>query len=319
MVFNFGGFTNNNLIRIILAGILIIFLCGCVGPKPVSSSNLKIPLVVKTLEISLTQTAVSLPTATPTPEPTNTLTPTPEPTSTLTPTPILPTPTATWAVLPPGKVTMPVLLYHHISDDPKFSAYGVDVESFRQEMESLKARGYQTLPLSALVSTIRVGGAMPERPIAITFDDGDLDVYENAFPIMQSLGFTGTIFVVTKYIDAPGFMSTSQITELLQAGWELGSHGRSHIDLTKTSDAESEITFSKSHLEQKFNTTVNFIAYPYGEINPDIIRMTIDARYQGGAGLGTRWEHMPYDVYYINRIEIKHGTPLEKFNAMLPW
>ncbi|AZR72650.1 hypothetical protein BBF96_04145 [Anoxybacter fermentans] len=67
--------------------------------------------------------------------------------------------------------------------------------------------------------------------VLLHFDDSYTGVYKNAFPLLESYGYKGTIFVPTNFIDRPNHMSLEQLIELKEAGWEIGSHSRSHQDL----------------------------------------------------------------------------------------
>jgi len=225
-----------------------------------------------------------------------------------------------WKWLQPYQVIdAPVLLYHHISDEPFYRNYAVGVEAFREQMTALKARGYESVPITYLVNAIKTGGPLPERPVVITFDDGTLDVFLNAYPVMQELGFVGTFYLVGNYIDSPDYVSTDEVQQLLAAGWEIGSHSMSHADLSKTSNLNEEVYGSKGYLEKKFNVPVNTIAYPFGMVNAQVFEKTIEYGYAGASGLGLSWEHSYSSVYYLNRIEIKYGQSIEQFNELLPW
>lgn len=88
------------------------------------------------------------------------------------------------------------LMYHNVSDRGS-SRYTLTVKEFRSQMEALRQGGYHSITISQLADLIRRGGGLPERPVVLTYDDGYLGVYENAFPILQETGFTGVIYVIT--------------------------------------------------------------------------------------------------------------------------
>jgi peptidoglycan/xylan/chitin deacetylase (PgdA/CDA1 family) len=83
-----------------------------------------------------------------------------------------------------------------------------------------------------LIKAITEGADLPPRPLLITFDDGHLNNYTTAFPIMQKYGFTGVLYIVANYMGADQYMNADQIKEMAIAGWEVGSHSISHSDLT---------------------------------------------------------------------------------------
>src|SRR5215208_3396144 len=99
-------------------------------------------------------------------------------------------PTPNWIVDGPGDVTIPILLYHHVATSDTDHRYYVSPEQFEQEIKALSDWGYSTITVRMLVQAISSGCELPPHPIMITFDDGHLDIYANAFPIMQKYGFT---------------------------------------------------------------------------------------------------------------------------------
>jgi hypothetical protein len=132
------------------------------------------------------------PTASFTPTPTNTSTPTNTPLPTDTPVPTQ-TPELVWN--PAGHVIAPILLYHHVSDEYAGNRYYVTTDNFRAQLQALHDWGYTSITISTLVDVLIHGGNLPPRPVVITFDDGNLDIYQNAFPIMHEMGFVGTFYI----------------------------------------------------------------------------------------------------------------------------
>ena len=301
------------VIRIFLIGMLI--LTGCHLPQGESETT-STSVTLTTAPPSPTSTIETLP---PTATITATLTSSPSPTPpppTLTPSL---TPTPTWTYNEPGQVTAPILLYHHISGEVTDSRYRVSIPAFRAQMQALDEQGYTAITISMLVEALINGGELPEKPIVITFDDGHQSVYDNAFPIMQEYGFPGVFYIVANRIyDIPDFVNIDQISTLVNAGWEIGSHGYTHLDLTQNhASAEYEITQSKTDLQSALGMQISTFAYPNGEMDPFTAQLVINAGYRAGMGLGKSITHTLYNRYYLNRIEIQGDYSLEKFNAMI--
>jgi len=93
-----------------------------------------------------------------------------------------------------------ILVYHRVNDkrDPFFN--GVPVRVFAKQMEML-CRYFNVLPMEELVERARKDD-VPPNAIAITFDDGYLDNFENAFPILKQFCLPATIFLVTGVLDS---------------------------------------------------------------------------------------------------------------------
>jgi peptidoglycan/xylan/chitin deacetylase (PgdA/CDA1 family) len=195
----------------------------------------------------------------------------------------------------------------------------VSADTFSEQMDYLQDNGYTTIPISLLVKAIREGADLPERPIVITFDDGNLDIYENAYPILQKYPFTATLYLVLNYLDHDTFLSTDQAAELMNAGWEIGSHSISHPDLYGMQiDTYSEVANSKKALVKILGAPVNTFAYPFGQTDADITAKVKDA-YTAAVGLGNGYTHSLASIYYLKRIEIRSETDLTTFTNALPW
>lgn len=258
-------------------------------------------------------------TQTPLPTLTSTATLTPTATLTLSPTPST---TPTWAVQGPGKVVCPILLYHHIgpSNSPADSSYYVPLEDFEAQMKALRDWGYASISISQLVEAILYGAPLPNRPVVITFDDGNLDVYANAFPLVQKYGFTGVMYIVANELHADGYMGIDQIKEMVAAGWEVGSHSMTHADLRNSHDRLNvEIAQSRIDLQEALGVPVRSFAYPYGEMDAVVGKQVQSYGYTSAVGLGTLWNQRVYSLYYLSRRPVIGGVDLQVFASYLPW
>jgi peptidoglycan/xylan/chitin deacetylase (PgdA/CDA1 family) len=296
--------------RVKLIVALLVFLIGATG----CGSNL-------VAAFSATDTPPP-PTATATPIPTATL----PPAATATPIPPTPTytpassPTPTWVSQGPGHVQVPILLYHHIAVSPIGSQYYVPPEKFDAELKLLRDWGYTSIPITLLVKAITDGAPLPPRPVVLTFDDGDADVYNNAFPIMQKYGFTGLMYIVANYMGTDGFMTADQIKQMVQAGWEVGSHSMSHPDFSKPGvDLYAEVIQSRKELESALDAPVLTFAYPNGTITDAAGNYVHKAGYLAAVGLGSTDAQGKGNLFYLQRRPINSSYDLKVFAGFLPW
>ena len=269
-----------------------------------------------TLSSDPTQT-ITLTSVPPTPvPPTETPLPTSSPTPAISPTPV-------W-VFQSGTITCPILLYHRIAEPPlpnsSDARYYTAPVDFQWQMQALKDWGYTTIPISLLVEAILKGASLPPRPVVISFDDGYESVYENAFPVMQAYGFTGVMYLVWDYLGSQGYMDNGQIQTMTTVGWEIGSHSMTHPHLPVVHDQVFfEGAQSKSHLESEFGVNVESFAYPYGEIDPFVVGKIAEYGYSAAVGLGGQYVNGLDTLFYLSRIEVRNGTDLTAFAALLPW
>jgi peptidoglycan/xylan/chitin deacetylase (PgdA/CDA1 family) len=97
-----------------------------------------------------------------------------------------------------------ILMYHRVIDPNKVPYYlqpGMYVrpETFDRQLSLLKKQA-NILAIDDLVDMISKGEKPPEKSLAITFDDGWLDTYKNAFPILKKHQVPATVFLPTSYI-----------------------------------------------------------------------------------------------------------------------
>ena len=302
------------IIFLVLSSVLII---GC-------KSNKSKTVVVETTDVATI--ALPKPSLTPTIKPIGTITltsslmpsatPTPPPTATPTPPPTAP---PTWVFNNAGKVVAPILLYHHIEENGG-NRYYVSPEEFHAQMIALREWGYTTIPISLLVDALVNGAELPARPVVISFDDGDISVYENAYPIMQDVDFTGVFYIVSNRLESQGFVNVNQLKEMIVAGWEVGSHSQSHIDLPTNHDVvHAQIRQSKLDLEYALGTEIATFAYPFGTIDDYIVGKVQDYGYEAAVGLGKSWTNKLGNLYYLERIEVYGNYTLDDIAARLPW
>ena len=220
---------------------------------------------------------------------------------------------------PAGEIRIPILMYHHVADLGKSSRYSVSPQDFEKQISSLRSWGYTAISLSQLVQTIEQGGDLPVKPVAITFDDGYRDLYQNALPIMERYGYTGTAYVIVKYIGGGGYMNTKQLKELVDRGWEVGSHSQTHANLRKIKSqlVENEIFNSRQALEEMLSIPVLSFSYPYGSANPTLLKLVQQAGYKYGVGVGSSSRHTLKSRYYLSRLEVEGSYDMVEFASLL--
>lgn len=288
--------------------LVFFFLTACATPE-------QSPTLLPDIPAIATSTLAVLP------SPITTENPTATPIPTIAPTlpPILqPGPTPIFVLQGPGTIVCPILLYHRIETPAIPNEYYVSPENFHAQMQALKDWGYTPIPISLLLKAIKEGAPIPERPVVITFDDGDITVYTTAFPVMQEFGFVGVNYLVGNRLNAEGFMRSEHLLELAKAGWEVGSHSMTHADLTQSQDPFNELFNSRVRLEDWLGLPVETFAYPFG-LNTDAIKNTVSQYYSGAVGLGAPFNQGSANLYYLWRRPVKYEWDLETFGSFLPW
>src|ERR1043166_9870170 len=94
-------------------------------------------------------------------------------------------------------------------------------------------RAYRPVRFEEFVRALHTGGNLPPRALAVTFDDGYADNHRLAFPVLQRLGFTATLYLTTGALDGgpPLWMSAARALVLSAPGAELAVAGLPAIAL----------------------------------------------------------------------------------------
>jgi peptidoglycan/xylan/chitin deacetylase (PgdA/CDA1 family) len=102
---------------------------------------------------------------------------------------------------------VPVFMYHSIAPPIEGWAYdflSIHPDVFEDQISTLKASGFHTVSLSELYEYMSGNRRLPPRAVVLTFDDGYMDNWVFAFPILRKYGFKGTVFVSTDFVDRRG-------------------------------------------------------------------------------------------------------------------
>lgn len=181
--------------------------------------------------------------------------------------------------------SVPVLNYHQINDTEQ-NPLTVNTEQFEEQMKYLADNGYHTITPTEMVDAWEKGTQLPAKPVILTFDDGYLDNYLYAFPILEKYRLKATIFLISDYVNTyPNYLTWANVYEMQESGLiNFESHTLNHVELTETGsekDTIHQLQGSRKALEYHLKKPVRFIAYPCGSYNDEVERLTKDAGYLG--------------------------------------
>jgi len=228
-----------------------------------------------------------------------------------------------------------VLIYHRVipskklcMDHPKVL---IHVDDFRKQLALLERWGFTAITFSDYWLCQQGELDLPKKPVIITFDDGYVDTYEYAFPILQEFEMKSVIFVLGDRtirtnswerdwnIPAAKLMNDQQIIELHEAGHEIGAHSMTHADLRSLSmeAAWSEISRSGISLEILLGASVKSFAYPYGLYNNAVKSMVQDAGFKAGCATYSGPPFFGKDIFEIRRTLIPGNVNVLGFAARM--
>jgi peptidoglycan/xylan/chitin deacetylase (PgdA/CDA1 family) len=229
-----------------------------------------------------------------------------------------------------ASIRVPILYYHRVEDHLP-PASGVSPQAFAAQMEYLRKKKYQSISFEQLGDYFIEGRPLPSRPVIISFDDGYVDNFTRAYPILKKNGFRATIFLVSDYIgqrsewagctgeDVAPLMSREQLLILIKEGFELGGHTRRHTDLTAISpeEARREVEAGKQDLENLLQRPVRSFAYPFGNFNPEVIEGIRRAGFTTARTVHTDNTHCLEDLLTLRCVKLNGLTPWLKFKYYL--
>ena len=117
---------------------------------------------------------------------------------------VLPLPRALQTAAQPkeSSVRLPVVMYHHVSPDRSLAGpYVLPTEVLEQDFQYLQSNGYTPVSVRALRAYVTTGAPLPERPVLLTFDDGQRSFLTRVVPLLERYGFPAVVNVVGAFTD----------------------------------------------------------------------------------------------------------------------
>jgi len=222
-----------------------------------------------------------------------------------------------------------ILCYHAVSEAWR-SALSVTPQRLAAQVKALLGRGYEPRTLTDAVLRPR-----PRKTLVITFDDAFRSVAEQGLPVLAELGVPATIYAPTGAM-REGTLRTwvginhwlggpwekellgatwSDLEALIAAGWEVGSHTRTHPRLVELSDErlDEELAGSRADCAGALGVPCTSLAYPYGECDDRVAAAARRAGYSAAATLSSTLgpTNGHQDPMRVERVGVyQHDDPL---------
>ena len=229
--------------------------------------------------------------------------------------------------LPIKKPRRVVLLYHAVG----LGQDACPTELFAAQMEYISSNT-KVMSLEEILCSRSVDPVQT----AVTFDDGYLSVFKEAFPIMERNGIPGSVYVNTGSIAADDagrknsdallghlssekFMLWSELSALQDAGWVVGSHGVDHVNMTSLDDEVLRFQLEESRLsiEKSLDCTCDTFAFPWG-LNCTKSRAAVKAAgYRHAAGTIHGAIQSEAEDLAFQRIDIRQDYSLQDFISVV--
>jgi peptidoglycan/xylan/chitin deacetylase (PgdA/CDA1 family) len=219
-----------------------------------------------------------------------------------------------------------ILLYHSI--DLNNAHYNVNPEQFEMQMEYLR-KNYDVVSLDTILNFIKKGKNLPEKPVAITFDDGYYSVYQNAYPVLKRYRFPAAVFIATGYVQKQmplnriqlRMLGWNEIREMSNNDVTIGAHTITHPDLEQVDleTAKKEILGSREEIEENIGKDVRYFASPYGRENEEIVNLIRSMGFDYAFGQLSSKEFIRKGANHLipNRTEIDSSVAFWMFKVKL--
>lgn len=226
-------------------------------------------------------------------------------------------------------MSIPILMYHQIDAPPRrgtpLRGLVVSPATFARQMFVLKCLGFRGLSMHDLEPYLE--GKQHGKVVGITFDDGYQNNLTNALPTLAKHGFTATCYAVSGMLGGVNIwdkeigvaqkplMTAEDWHVWLDSGMEIGSHTRTHADLTRldTDAAIDEIALSKQELEDSLGCSVRHFCYPYGRFDISHAQMVKQAGYVTATTTRRGQIQANDDPFSLRRILIAQATHIGLF------
>lgn len=249
---------------------------------------------------------------------------------------------------------IPVFMYHHINQH-KDDIVTITPEAFEAQMRFLTEQGYRTVSADEVVEFADPSSPLPSPPyqrglggcgergaVAITFDDGYLDNYIYAFPILKKYNIKAIIFLIVDWVEkaskgmgqraegegqelvAPShsegkelianghankvMMNWDMVLEMQNSGLvDFYSHTTTHRKCAELSEEEltKELNDSKRIIEERLNRPCPYLCWPKGSYNENSVKIAKEAGYKALWTTIRGVVKTGSDKFFIERIVVK--------------
>lgn len=218
--------------------------------------------------------------------------------------------------------TIPILLYHSVPERYAEATDRLSVSSdlFVEHMHAVVESQRVPVTIGQISAALRGVGGLPERAVAITFDDG----YDNtvqAVKYVTERELRATVYVTTGQIGSDSMISSDQLLALASQkdSVELGVHSvtHPHLDELSVQEIEREVRTSKVSLEALVHRPIETFAYPFGSYDRRVREAVIRAGFSSAAAVKNALSHPADDPWAIARWTVCRSTPPEKIELLL--
>lgn len=212
-----------------------------------------------------------------------------------------------------------VLTYHDFTTGKPENVMQKNIVEFKKEMKYLKKHNYKTLTLKDIECYMDGKCDLPRKSVLITFDDGWINSYNLAFPILKEYGFNAVVFYIGEFYDGsnPNFISEKEIKNIKEnyPNIEIASHTYENHNRDAYTKSADELNSDFNKMSKIINT--KYFAYPYGLYSDNYIKSLKNNNYKLAFTFGGEDTHRKFNKkdnkYLIPRLNLSTTYPYWKF------
>jgi Predicted xylanase/chitin deacetylase len=238
-----------------------------------------------------------------------------------------------FSIFLPAIKGVPVLLYHKVSLTHEDSLT-IKPSAFEKHLAYLVKKGYHTISVKELIGFIERKAPLPPKPVMITFDDGYVNNFELAYPLLKRYGCKAVFFIPSAGIGktnwwdrlAEPLMNVDQLLGLDTSLIEIGLHSTDHKHYGKILPEQIEVDMHQS-ISAFRHSGIPFVpafAYPYGgrpknkENYAHMVRVFSSMGIKLAFRIGNRVNKLPLKNYFeVKRISIQGSDSMWTFKTKL--
>jgi peptidoglycan/xylan/chitin deacetylase (PgdA/CDA1 family) len=221
--------------------------------------------------------------------------------------------------------TIPILLYHSISDDAdaRDLPFTVSPSAFCDHVDMIASSGLTVLTVGELVAAREAGKALNGSTVVITSDDGYADTRDVFAETLFGAGLRATVYVSTatiaEAVRGKQMISWSATRDLADIGFEVGSHGHHHLqlDTKRHKTVAAELRRSREQLEDHLGHPSETFAYPHGYHTAGIIELVRAAGFRSACAVKNALSHDNDEIFALSRLTITRDASSETVAAFL--
>ncbi len=247
---------------------------------------------------------------------------------------------ATSASASEGTARVPIIMYHQITTNSSYiGRFAIYPQEMENDLKFLKENGYTTIVMADLLNYVNNGGGLPEKPVVLTFDDGNRGEFTYLYPLLKKYGMKAVLSIIGKPTDDYSkdgvegvvypHLTWWQVSEMLGAGvielqnHSYNLHGSNGSGKRKGEGREQYMSrLSKDLLQMQSRTKVmtgilpTTFTYPLGVISADSKDVLRELGFKSSLscyeGMNTITQGNPDCLWQLKRNIRVSGTPISR-------